>query len=786
MLILNIENLYTPIYLFRSFIFCILTCAFLGVSTRAFTEPLYRAPNRDSANTLLKIIARTKPDTTQVKLYLNLIEYYITQDYDTAAVYINKALLLSRRLQFKYGEAMSLCMEAIIRYDIPDSLAAPKLFNEAITIARQTGNINLEALIWYKRADIYSTRLNDDTRLEYFTRSRDLYRRAGNKINEAYLLKCMADCRFRLGKPVASLKELLEAIEIYRAAGYKKLHYAYDLTGAVYKSMGNYEEALSYAIAALKSSLITKDTVDLDLFYIRFGNIYRELGLYDNAIANYKIALERSKTVELVNHKYYTFYAKNLVGSIAECLANSGKPREGLDFFLKYTEAYRLRDGGNANSDDAYFLGKLYMMLKKYAIAEKYYLQWFATNTAGGRPAGTGALLYLGNFYVTVNQFSKARPFLTQALKSVSVNSSYQLPQVHQLLFRVDSAAGDYIAAIRHYQVYKTITDTIFNEKKINQLASLQLKFETEKKDQDISLLTAQTKEQQVELKKQELQRNAMLAGAAMLLLLVWFVYSRYRVKNKTALQLETQQEIINNKNKKLEELLAEKEELLAAKNELITEKEWLLKEVHHRVKNNLQMVMTLLYTQSAYLKDQQALDAITESQHRIHAISLIHQKLYQSDNLQLINMKGYIHELVDNLKESFDKEDDIEITLDIEPLELDVSKSIPIGLMLNEAVTNALKYAFKNGSRKIIAISLLRETQEQFVLTVKDNGKGLPASFDPLQAKTLGLKLIEGLCKQIKAKYAIESDHGVSIIIRFSNTTDNEPEQNNPQFENI
>jgi len=749
------------------------------------SEPLSRAPGRDSANKLLAIIAATKPDTTQVKIYLTLIEFYITQQYDSTAFYVSKTLLLSRQLKFKAGEARALCMQALINYDMPDSLASQRLFEQAIGICRETGNIHLEALIWYKRADYPARYLNDDLRLQYFLKARDLYRQAGNKTHEAYVLKCIADCHFRQGKPVVSLKELLETIEIYTAAGYQKLHYAYDLTGAVYKSMGNYEEALRYAIAALKSCLQTKDTPDLVLFYTRLSTIYSELGQYDNALVYLKTALEQSKTQQVINNKKYVVYPRHLVISIASCLANSGKTREGLDFFIRYTEAQRAQNNGATTSDDGYILGKLYMMLKEYPVAEKYYLQWFNAQTAGGRPATISELLNLGQFYVTVNQFNRARPFLTQALKVVSVNSSFDLPLLHQLLFRVDSASGDYISAIRHYQVFKAITDSTFNEKKINQIASLQLKFETEKKDQDISLLTAQTKEQQVVLKKQVFQRNAMIAGAGMLLLLVWFVYSRYQVKNKTALQLATQQDIIHNKNKKLEELLQDKEELLGVKNELISEKEWLLKEVHHRVKNNLQMVMTLLYTQSAYLKDQRALDAITESQHRIHAISLIHQKLYQSDNLQVINMKGYIHELVDNLKESFDKEDAVEITLNLDLLELDVSKSIPIGLILNEAVTNALKYAFKNGEKKVIAVSLHREAPRQFVLTIKDNGKGLPAGFDPRQVKTLGLRLMEGLCKQIKAKYSIESDHGVCITIRFTDTIDTEPEQYDSAFEN-
>lgn len=147
--------------------------------------------------------------------------------------------------------------------------------------------------------------------------------------------------------------------------------------------------------------------------------------------------------------------------------------------------------------------------------------------------------------------------------------------------------------------------------------------------------------------------------------------------------------------------------------------------------------------------------------------------------------MKGYIHELVDNLKEGCDKQDKVKIELNIEPLEMDISKSIPIGLMLNEAITNSLKYAFNNNSENRIHISLKKEAENEFFLIIKDNGKGLPPGLDPTKSTTLGLKLINGLCKQIKAKFSIESNNGVCIIIRFRSTIDTEDPVNEAIFEN-
>lgn len=223
-------------------------------------------------------------------------------------------------------------------------------------------------------------------------------------------------------------------------------------------------------------------------------------------------------------------------------------------------------------------------------------------------------------------------------------------------------------------------------------------------------------------------------------------------MKRKTNAILEAKQEEINSKNNKLERLVAEKE--------------WLLKEIHHRVKNNLQIVISLLNTQSAYLDNQEALEAIQNSQHRMHAMSLIHQKLYQTDNLSSINMPWYIKELADYLKDSFDHEGKIKFELSLAAIDLDVAQAVPLGLILNEAITNAIKYAFPNG-KGIINI-LLEESDTNYLLRISDNGTGLPEDFELAETDSLGMNLMRGLAEQLDGTYTIQSDKGVIITINF------------------
>src|SRR5262249_22759774 len=147
-----------------------------------------------------------------------------------------------------------------------------------------------------------------------------------------------------------------------------------------------------------------------------------------------------------------------------------------------------------------------------------------------------------------------------------------------------------------------------------------------------------------------------------------------------------------NGQRQKNNKMVTQKNEQLQY---LLKEKEWLVREIHHRVKNNLQIVMSLLNSQSAYIDNEPALTAIHDSQHRVQAMSLIHQKLYNSENLSSIEMSNYIRELAYNLRDSFNAGKHIRFNFNIESIEMDVSQAVPVGLILNEAITNSIKYAF-------------------------------------------------------------------------------------------
>ncbi|MGE4544279.1 MAG: PAS domain S-box protein [Pedobacter sp.] len=200
-----------------------------------------------------------------------------------------------------------------------------------------------------------------------------------------------------------------------------------------------------------------------------------------------------------------------------------------------------------------------------------------------------------------------------------------------------------------------------------------------------------------------------------------------------------------------------------------LAEKEVLLKEIHHRVKNNLQVVSSLLFLQSQKFNDPELQTCFLESQSRICSMALAHEQLYQSKNLAEISIKSYVENLVGQLQEIFPSPDQaIDCQLTVEDLELDIAKVVPCGLLITELLSNAYKHAFVDGRSGQVTISM-KNSAGQIDLAVADNGVGCPAGFDYRRAKTLGLQLVTALTNQLNGTLELERDSGTRFRVCFA-----------------
>jgi two-component system, sensor histidine kinase PdtaS len=255
-----------------------------------------------------------------------------------------------------------------------------------------------------------------------------------------------------------------------------------------------------------------------------------------------------------------------------------------------------------------------------------------------------------------------------------------------------------------------------------------------------------QTEKLNLESKKQVYFILATIVFITLLSLLFWNYKSKQKSNKLLALlntDLETNNMLLDKRN---------------ADNEL------LLKEIHHRVKNNLEIVSSLLALQSAQIKDPNTKDAMTESQNRVHSIGIVHQKLYQGNNLGVIEMTDYFKNLGESIIDSFGAVEQIQLQILMEKTEVDIDTAVPMGLIVNELITNSIKYAFQNQEKGIITISLKKQNKNM-CLQVADNGIGKSGI---TKGTGFGTQLVGLLTQQLNATLQEENSNGTKYIIEF------------------
>ena len=333
----------------------------------------------------------------------------------------------------------------------------------------------------------------------------------------------------------------------------------------------------------------------------------------------------------------------------------------------------------------------------------------------------------------------QARNYYDAAGSSIRTS---QNPRHLRKLFLTEAAVfeqlGNHRRALLAYKRYQQLQDSIESAESEARFKEIEVAYETEKKEQEIQVLNAENEISALRLASSQRLILGLGAGLASLAVLAFFLY-RQRQK------IKQQRDQIN---------------------VALTEKEILLREIHHRVKNNLQFISSLLGLQTEHVSDQAALGALQEGQDRVQSMALIHQDLYQEDNLTGVDMKKYFTKLVRGLFDSYNiRKDQIQLEMDIEDLNLDVDSVIPIGLIVNELVSNCLKYAFPVGRNGTIVVSL-NEEEDQLALRVRDDGIGMSEVNRTDLGSSFGYRLIEVLREQMQGNLQIENNQGTSITL--------------------
>ncbi|SHL93883.1 histidine kinase dimerization/phosphoacceptor domain -containing protein [Chitinophaga sp. CF418] len=719
-----------------------------------------------TADSLRALLVKSHTDTAKCNVLQQLAAYYINkpgaeqEDVRYATGYATQALVLGKQIAYADGQAGSLALLAQISRENGDTAKARQYVDKALVFASSASPWPAMAKVYEEKAFQFDVvdQQQVKPKAHYYGLYVEQLRLHGQRdLKLADALKYYGDVLRANEEFAKSLHCLKQSLALYQDLHYTQLQDVYCLLGGVLYNLDDLQEAIKYLLLAKKLAEEAHDTSAV------MYNIYNRLGITYEAVERFPEAgtyEEKAYQVaeRLHDREAMSFFAANLADTYTE-LHQYDKAQQVITKGIALTPSNR---PGILNMLQRRQFS-LYIERKDYTAALRYFP--IVKPMMENQQVWTSLQHRITS--KTVQMFLATRNY-TQAEKYIRKMEAYTTTNLAMLVrktiekhrFTLDSMQGNYIAAMRHYQRYMLYSDSMAMVKHDRQLAHLKVEYETEQKDRDlelkekhISLLTMETDEQKELIQHEATKRNLSYVIGALLLSLLLISAWAYNIKRRANLQLKQQQFEINQRNITLKQLL--------------DERDWLLKEVHHRVKNNLQIVISLLNSQALHLHNETARQALRESKNRMQAISLIHQKLYKSDSFSGVNMNYYVSELMDFLQDSFSIRDLVTVEMELDYADLDVSQAVPIGLIINEAVTNAIKYAVPHTVQPRIRIQL-HSDDEQVALSISDNGAGFPPGFDPQASDSFGLSLIIGLVRQLRGNVTFNSDAGLQIDMTF------------------
>jgi two-component sensor histidine kinase len=554
-----------------------------------------------------------------------------------------------------------------------------------------------------------------------------------------------------------SLKRILNS----KISDKDKFQTAYDIANGYERNQP--DSARKFLDLALPIAQKTNNKKDLGRWYMKSAALQRDRTNYEEAINSCQKAIGY---FESINDKVGVGRVYNTLGLTYKKMGDAQKveviTRKGLEYALKSVQILESEKDTTSIGSSYNNLGIIYRDLKEFENAKKAYLSGLKSKNAqyyGTLNANLGqliidndknydeAILYLkkalqiheknsdkngiehvyrnlGLSYQRKKDYKQALEYGQKSLEiALQIKDVHRLFNSYKVLAETQEAAGLYKEAILSLKTFKKLEDSTLKAEKFKAIAEMETKYETEKKEIQIKALD---KENSLK-NKQLLWAIIGLSVLGILLVISLWLYQKLKERNQ---KIETQSKQLSN----------------------------LMKELHHRVKNNLAMVSSLLSIQSRKLEDKEAAKAVREGQLRVQAMSMIHQRLYKTDDISTLNMQSYLKDLAENLIQIYGfSKSDFNLEIQTENPELDIDLAIPIGLIVNELITNAMKYAYVEIKKPSLKIDF--KNLNGIFLKIKDNGIG----FDFTQKKKngFGQDMIVGLTKQIGGKSNFYNENG-------------------------
>lgn len=559
--------------------------------------------------------------------------------------------------------------------------------------------------------------------------------------------------------------------------------------GTVSNYRGNFNNAYDYYQKALEYHLSTNNDRSAGVILTNMGLCKRNLGDYDEAMELYFEALYRreqvadsngiASTLKSIGETYAiqkdyqnaeTYFFKSLavyraldnvsmehsmVLNIGGFFREQGKLEEAEQYIIQGLEYFSVNGPKHEKARSYYNLAGLHLARNELAESLRSYMQAKAIyDELGYTMRVIGTLISLSKVSQQQGNMELAIQYAEEALKrALPLGTKSQIARTLLQLSDIYKTTGEYQKAYSYYVDYKSMEDSISNEEKQRTILELEEKYKSRLNEQRLVELSTVNQMNELKLQQKERQQLALVLFAALVLLVAGLVFNQYRIKQKTS------------------DVLLEKNDII---QKSLTEKEVLLREIHHRVKNNLQFISSLLNLQARHVKDPSTLQVLLDGRNRVNSMSLVHQKLYQEDDLTGVDMQSYIENLVDSLMHAY-KVDRMHILpkVHVQPIRLDIDTALPVGLILNELITNAFKYAFEGRQEGQLHITL-QEAEDELLLQVADNGIGMPKAELATGTGHFGYQLVQSLLPRLKGRLSVTTQEGtvVTVLIAQYQTT--------------
>lgn len=675
--------------------------------------------NHTKIDSLNRVLIKTNHDSITYNCYLLLGYQWEAIDFDSAMVYYNNCIDIAEKNDWISKKAKALINIGFAYMYVQHSKDAIDFLLKGLEIYIETNDSTGLMNSYYNLGYFYAT-------FEDFPKSIESFKKA-----EEFALELNNQTRL---------------------AG------IYNNLGLMHNYIGQYDSANNYNFKSLKlSEKIGDKSVGYTHLNIGF-NYHKERNL-EKSLEHHFIAL--SIFQESGNKRHIALALKNIGDDYFD---------HNLDSAVRYyNKAYLIyQELNDLESISRYFMimGNIYRKQNNNVAAASNYqkaIEIFPVEGSSKLLFAIYSNIIDQNLYLVDSTNINKSKLLSETINYAKIMNEIALKlgsyimetRSYEKLYKVYAKIGNLKKAIKYAEQYIIAKDSLFSEQKQKTITELQTKYETEKKELEIDLLNSEKNLISNKLSQSnELRKNQrtfiylLIGGFIVVCIFIIIIYRFYLQKRKANSKLTTQNTIISKQKE---------------------EKEVLLKEIHHRVKNNLQIISSLLNLQTKNIEDESLLTAMADGQNRVKAMALIHQKLYQNSNISTIKFKDYTSQLLNQIAGLYPGLIDVKREVVADDIELDIDTAVPVGLILSELITNAYKYAFTNKEGSIVIT--LKQREHDYILEVQDNGPGLPKDFDMSTASSIGLRLVRRLSRQLYGTSTYEYKNGSKFIITFKDT---------------